>query len=312
MNDPRARQAQFNAESRDQWGGFADHRRRVTSLLAGGAAPDPGRLCVLGAGNGNDLDLASLLDAHREVHLVDLDPSALARGAQQQGVADHPGLHRHGNLDLTGMVDAMTGWSPLGAISDQELEALVDWPPRRVGLALPGPFDVVASTCLLSQLIGNAFHSIGEAHPRFPEVVRAIRLGHLRLLATLARPGGRVVLVTDVVSSDHFPALVDRPESSLTALIPRLASERGLIHGVNPAELLSLFRRDPVLSATLDDVRTIPPWRWRLHSRTYLVCAIDAKVGGGPGAGSDRRPGPGGIESGPRRPSDRLSDPGRS
>src|SRR5947209_20163185 len=103
------------------------------------------------------------------------------------------------------MLAAPAAWPPLGPVSDPELEALVDWPHRRVGLALPGPFDVVASTCLLSQLIGNAFHSIGEAHPRFPEVVRAIRLGHLRLLATLARPGGRVVLVTDVVSSDRSP-----------------------------------------------------------------------------------------------------------
>ena len=211
---------------------------------------------------------------------MNLDPSALARCAERQGLADHPGLHRHGNLDLTGMLGAIAGWSPLGSISDAELEAMVDWPPRRVGLALPGPFDAVASTCLLSQLVGNAFHSIGEAHPRFLEVVRALRLGHLRLLASLARPGGRVVLVTDVVSSDRLPGLVEWPEPSLAGLIPRLASEKGLIHGVNPAELLSLFRLDPVLSKTLDDVRTIPPWRWRLHSRTYLVCRVR---GEGPG-----------------------------
>ena len=69
MDDPRARQGQFNAESFDQWAGFADHRRRVSGLLATG----PGRLCVLGAGNANDLDLATLLEVHREVHLVDLD-----------------------------------------------------------------------------------------------------------------------------------------------------------------------------------------------------------------------------------------------
>ena len=292
MDNPRARQARFNAESRDQWGGFAEHRRRVTSLLGRGAADGSGRLCILGAGNGNDLDLAALLGVYREVHLVDLDASALALGADRQGVADHPGLHRHGNLDLTGMLDAIDRWSPLGPVSGPELEALVGWPSDRVGLALPGPFDAVASTCLLSQLIGNAFHSIGEGHPRFPEVVRAFRLGHLRLLANLARPGGRVVLVTDVVSSDRSPDLGQWPESSLAGLIPRLAAERGLIHGVNPAELLALLRDDPILSTTLDDVRTITPWRWRLHARTYLVCAFDASVRAHPGAGRDRRPGP--------------------
>ena len=282
MNEAQARQARFNAESRDQWDGFAEHRRRVSDLLTARSVGGPGRLCVLGAGNGNDLDLAALLEAHREVHLVDLDPTALALGAGRQGVADHPSLRLHGNLDVTGMLDAIAGWSPLAPIAGADLEALVDWPPRRVGLALPGPFDVVASTCLLSQLVGNAFHSIGEAHPRFPEVVRGLRLGHLRLLAHLARPGGRVVLITDVVSSDRFPSLGDVPEPSLPALISRLARDRGLIHGVNPAELLSLFRRDPVLSARLGDVEVISPWRWRLHSRTYLVCAFDARVVAGP------------------------------
>ena len=41
---------------------------------------------------------------------------------------------------------------------------------------LAGPYDVVASTCLLSPLIGNAFHSIGESHPQFMAMVQAIRM----------------------------------------------------------------------------------------------------------------------------------------
>jgi hypothetical protein len=153
---------------------------------------------------------------------------------------------------------------------------LVDWPARRVGLALPGPFDSVASTCLLSQLIGNAHHAIGEGHSQLGPVVRSIRLGHLRLLASLVRPGGRLTLITDVASSDWCPGLADLPESSLSGLLPRLAAEVGLIRGVNPAEILALFRRDRVLASRLRDVRMMPPWRWRLHDRVYLVCAIEA------------------------------------
>jgi hypothetical protein len=278
MNDPRARQEQFNSESFDQWSGFSEHRQRVSGLLANGS----GRLCVLGAGNGNDLDLTALLEAYREVHLVDLDAGALARCADRQGVTDRPGLVRHGNIDLTGMLEAMKRWSPGGTIAEADLEALVDWPVRRVGLALPGPFDLVASTCLLSQLIANAYHSIGEAHPQFARVVRAIRLGHLRLLAQLVRPVGRVVLITDVASSDWVPGLGELPESALAGLIPKLAVEHGLIHGVNPAEILALFPRDPVLSSRLGGVQWVSPWRWRLHSRTYLVCAIEARGGPGP------------------------------
>src|SRR5260221_9090475 len=125
MNDPRGRQARFNAESRDQWDGFSDHRRRVSALLGAGLGPRPTRLCVLGAGNGNDLDLRTLLEAHREVHLVDLDREALARGAEGQGVANDPGLHLHGGLDVTGMLDAIAGWSPHAPIAGSDLSALV-------------------------------------------------------------------------------------------------------------------------------------------------------------------------------------------
>lgn len=279
MNDLGLRQAAFNAESRDQWDGFADHRREVSARLGAGGEPGPARLCVLGAGNANDLDLPTLLAAHREVHLADLDAEALLLGTTRQGVADRPSLRRHGGLDLTGMLGAMAGWSPRAAISDADLGALVEWPARRVGLALPGPFDMVASTCLLSQLVGNAFHGIGEAHPRFPEVVRATRLGHLRLLAHLTAPGGRAILITDVISSDALPTLREVAEASLPALLSRLARGRGLIHGVNPAEILETFRRDQILASRVTGLRAPPPWRWKLHSRVYLVWALECRIG---------------------------------
>ncbi len=274
-NDPRGRQAGFNAASRGQWEGFADHRRRVSALLGAGASPGPTRLCVLGAGNGNDLDLPALVAAHREVHLVDLDPEALARAVDRQGVADHPGIRRFGGLDVTGMVDAFAGWSPSATIGPADLEALVDWPARRVGLALPGPYDRVASTCLLSQVVGNASHAVGDRHPRFPDLVRSIRLGHLRLLSSLAAPaGGTVALITDVISSDHFPRLGSVPEADRPATLARLGLAGGLIHGVNPREILAEIRRDPVLSSRTASVEAVAPWSWKLHDRVYLVWAV--------------------------------------
>ncbi len=128
MKDPRGRQAAFNASSRGQWDGFSGHRRKVAALLGVGMAPGRTRLCVLGVGNGNDLDLPALLEAHREVHLVDLDPAALASGVERQGVLDYPALHLHGGLDVTGMLDAVATWSPRTPIQPADLEALVEWP----------------------------------------------------------------------------------------------------------------------------------------------------------------------------------------
>jgi hypothetical protein len=278
--DPKGRQAAFNSESRGQWGGFAGHRRKVSTLLGAGAEPGRARLCILGAGNCNDLDLPALLAAHREVHLVDLDPVALARGAARQGVSEHPSLHRLGGVDVTGMLDAIATWSPRTDIQAGDLSALAEWPARRVAPALPGPYDLVASTCLLSPLIGNAFHAVGPGHPRFMALVRAIRLGHLRLLTQLAAPGGTAILITDVVSSDTFPTLGSLPDSSLAGLLPRLAREGNFFHGLNPEDLPPIFRRDPVLNSRVSGLESIPPWRWNLHSRVYLVwamkCGVDA------------------------------------
>lgn len=272
-DDPRTRHSRFNSQSRNQWDGFSEHRARVSKLLGAGSKGDVSRLCVLGAGNTNDLDLPSLLEAHREVHLVDLDPQALESGTFRQGLAHEPRLFLHGGLDITTMLDAFARWSPLDPVSEADLKALVDWPRRRVPLTVPGPFDVVASTCLLSQIVGNAFVSLGDQHSQLDSAVAAIRLGHLRLLAELARPGGRVVLISDVVNSDRVPKLLDLPEAELPGFLAELSANGGTIRGMNPSKLLTLLRRDPVLASKISGVEVVAPWRWKLHQRVYLVWA---------------------------------------
>jgi hypothetical protein len=280
MNDPRERQTSFNAASRNQWDAFTAHRRRVSALVGAGTAARATRLCVLGAGNGNDLDLPVLLAAHREVHLVDLDPEALAEGAARQGVAEHRTLRMLGGVDLTGMLDAFARWSPLSAIEPADLAALVERPSSRVAPILAGPYDLVASTCLLSQIAGNAFHAVGDRHPRFRALVEAIRLGHLRLLTELTAPGGEVILVTDVVSTDTLPEVATLAEAELPGLLSWLAREGNVINGVNPAEIVSVLRRDPVLSRRVAGLQALSPWRWNLHARVYLVWGLRIERGG--------------------------------
>jgi hypothetical protein len=279
MNDPRARQLSLNATSHPLWDAFAGHRRKVTELLTGGAEPSRSRLCVLGAGNCNDLDLPALLAAHREVHLVDLEAEALNRGSERQGVAGDPNLQRHGGVDVTGVIDSVAEWTPRGTVHPETIAAMAEDPARRVAAALPGPFDLVASTCLLTQIIGAAFHPVGAAHPQFLALVRATRTGHLRLITALTAPGGRAILITDITSSDALPALATLSEASLPGLLPALARDRNFFHGVNPAVLQSLFREDPILAARASELETIPPWRWDLRFRLYLVWALRFRLG---------------------------------
>src|SRR5262249_7825480 len=152
MDDSRRRQSTFNAESRGQWDAFASHRQKVSGLLAAPGDPRRNRLCILGAGNCNELDLPRLLNAQSKPHLGGLDAKALVRGVTRQGVAGHPSLHLIGGFDVTGMLGAIATWSPRAWIHDAAIAALTESPPRRVASALPGPFDLVASTCLLRPL----------------------------------------------------------------------------------------------------------------------------------------------------------------
>lgn len=187
MNSLIQRQIAFNRSSNNAWDAFSEHRNQVTSLLKYGS--DSSRLCILGAGNCNDLDLTTLIHSHPEIHLVDLDGDALAQGVAKQNLADQGHIYLHSGIDLTGMIDPISHWSPNTPLSKTDIAACIDAPTHCLG-QLPGPFDVVASTCLLSQLIKSIVDTIGEDHPQFVEVIQAIRLGHLRLLLKLLNSGG--------------------------------------------------------------------------------------------------------------------------
>ena len=274
MLDLPGRQAEFNADSRGQWGTFESHRRRVSTLLGAGTTGGGTRLCVLGAGNCNDLDLPALLTSHREVHLVDLDPAAMEAGAIRQEVADHPGLRRHGGIDLTGMLESIASWSPnsddhrCGPPSPRSLARRPDRPgvagavrPRRLDLpAQPAP------RLLLS----------GDRRPS-PPVPRG-RPGHPRRPPPIAGPtghstGGTATLITDVASSEHYPPLPDVPEHASGGL----AADNS--NGSGPTSRASSRGRssrpfDWRWAGIRSPSRTIPPWRWRLHSRIYLVWAL--------------------------------------
>lgn len=271
MNSLIQRQIAFNLSSSNVWDAFADHRSQVTSLLKHGS--DLSRLCILGAGNCNDLDLMTLIQFHQDIHLVDIDMDALAQGVAKQNLADHAHIHLHGGIDLTGMIDQMSHWSPNSALTETDIAACIDASAHCLA-PLPGPFEVVASTCLLSQLIKIVVDTIGENHPQFVEVIQAIRLGHLRLLMQLIVLGGLGVLITDVVSSDSYPPLASVPAQDLSQVLVQLVRQGNFFHGVNPAAIVNLFRQDPVLSQQVASLDPIGPWRWNFGPRHYAVIAV--------------------------------------
>jgi hypothetical protein len=274
------RQVVFNASSRDQWQQFAEHRRCLTAVLARDATVERSRLCVLGAGNANDLDLMTLLAVHREVHLVDIDSDAIADGVARQGVARHPRLWLHGGVDVTAMLGVLSDRTPLSELGLSDLDAMAAWPASRAGVVLPGGFDRVASTCLLSQILETAAHSLGEGHRQLSEVQAALRAGHLRLMARLAAPAGEAVLVTEVVSSKTLTELPALTQEELAGLIPELRRTENHFRKVHPRQLLAAVRADRSVRP-LAVTSLLEPWRWRLHDQTYLVVAISFRLAPG-------------------------------
>jgi hypothetical protein len=269
MNALIKRQTDFNRSSSHAWDVFANHRCQVTSQLKAGS--DKSRLCILGAGNCNDLDLATLVQSHHEVHLVDIDTESLVQGIARQNLTHHDRIYLHGGLDLTGMLGQMVDWLPDTVIADTDIAVFLDAPIRSLE-AIPHPFDVVASTCVLSQLVKTIVDVVGEDHPQFLALVQAVRMGHLRLLMQLITSNGLGLLITDVVSSTSYPALASVP--NLSQVLSQLMREGNFFHGVNPAVLVNLFRQDSELSQQVANLEPIGPWLWNLGPRHYAVVAL--------------------------------------
>lgn len=274
MNWLSAEQARRNASPLDRWTAFAGHRAQITSRLLSSAPPSPGKLCVLGAGNSNDLDLAALSRAFEEVRLVDIDARALERGMSRQADA-RPGVVRlHGGVELSGCWDSWSAWSGRRPPTEAEFADAVKHaqapPPPELG----GPFDVAASACLASQLIEGAVLSLGPQHPRLLELVLAIRTAHVRMLCGLLAPGGAGWLFVDFVSSQTLPELLAPAEPDWRELVPRVTAAGNFFHGLNPWALLQLFQYDPQLASEAAAAEVAGFWRWNQEPKTYAVCAI--------------------------------------
>jgi hypothetical protein len=263
-------QLDLNQSTRTYWESFGFHRRRITDLLVN-PANGGGRLCILGAGNCNDLDLPALLAEFEQVVLVDLDTEALLRGTAPLSIKTGDRLHCLAETDVTGALARIASWSPATALEPEDLDALAggaritDWP------VVP-EFDVVASTCLLSQLVGSLTHALTDRHPQFLDAVKAIRTGHLWTMASLLRPGGHAVLISDVVSSDTLPELRTHAVHDSHRLVAAAIKAGNFFTGLNPAVVHSVVKSAPLF----ENVAFIPPWIWHCGPRAYAVYAIQA------------------------------------
>ncbi len=273
MNKLFEEEFRFNQASRPSWESGANHRDKIRGYLTGLAGDREGRLCVLGAGNCNDLDLQQLLQVYSEVHLVDVDQSALDYAVETQAVSDDPRVFRYVR-DITGAGQKLAGFEATSTSSATDLSELIQQFAQPADLDLPGPFEVVCSTCVLIQLILQAVNAVGDTHPQFEQLLVAIRSQHFQTVVELINDSGAGLVVSDFVSSESAADLKDVPDFQFTQYLSQLLSSRNFFHGVHPGLLYSQLKGNAPLAALVQNVEMLPPWRWDLGARQYAVAAI--------------------------------------
>ena len=267
-------QAKYNRSTRGHWDHFADHRKKVFDLLVPEGLATGGQLCVLGAGNCNDLELPHLLSAFESVTLVDIDPHAMTSAVERQRVARHSGLILHGGIDLTAIAADIARWPqspPADRAMADVLNRLETAPMPDVG----GPFDVILSPCILSQICLFAEDTLGKVHPRRLDLRRAIRRRHIRQLVEWLKPGGAGLLVTDLITTRKLGSLMETHGDRLGDVLNRVVAKSEHFAGLDPPALKSAFLDDPYLAGMVTAVTHIDPWRWTLGpAKAFLVYAV--------------------------------------
>jgi hypothetical protein len=259
---------------------FRSHREQMTRSVSAqldALAPErksDARLCVLGAGNAYDLELEQLLTRFAEVHLVDIDRAALERARARVPEGPRARLLAHGPVDLSGWFEHVERWARM-EVTPQELMAAPSSGSKRIADALPGPFDVVASTCLLTQLQLGLLNLMGDRHQLFVALREFLTLTHFRTLSRLTRPGGRALLVTDLCDAAVFPSGRPRDADDLAAVMRELVASGQVIHSAHPELIGITLGDDPVLARTFGRAEQAAPWLWQNGpERAFLVYAL--------------------------------------
>jgi hypothetical protein len=272
-----AEQIASNASARGHEAWFADHQARLTREIGERApASGRGRLCLLGAGNTNDVDLDELASRFAEVHLVDIDPDAVVRAIGRVAEARRGRVIAHAPLDASGLHDQLERWAaqPPGP---EALDGIVAAAVARVTAALPGPFDVVVSCSLITQLQLVLVQVVGDRNPRFDELRTALNRAHMRTLGALLAPGGVALLVTDLTATEIYPPLAHVvADADLGKLMSDILAAGAFIYAAHPGQLSSELRRDPALKQAFAVRFPIGPWLWRNGpTQVLLVYAIE-------------------------------------
>lgn len=250
------------------WELYAAHRERFTQAVLSCAASPGGRLCVLGAGKCNDLDLGALAGIFDEIHLVDLDRAALASAVSREPPDVRARLVPHAGVDLGLLTNKRVEKWRRKAPSPSDLDALGASVLADLLVKLPGPFDVVVSACLITQLGFALTQTFGDPHPLLGPLRIATARAHLQTLLELAGERGTALFISDLASSTNYP-LDDLPaDADLQQVMDEVLEKRAFYHLARPDLIEGLLAE----LAPEREPQPLTPWLWHgPQERTYLV-----------------------------------------
>jgi len=260
------------------WSAAAVHRNKIGNLLCSLSRGTDSRLCVWGAGRTTDLDLMQLVKHFSVIDLVDLDPNVTHAALLQRGFQGHSNVKAVGGFDVTGLGALWETFT--NSPHERELQAIIEsCHSIRLGLE---KYDVVASTCLVSQLIKQAIHRIecSGASPHISQeliakVTKAIREQHLDLITEHTIGGGSAVLISDFTSAEALPAILES-DADLQQLFLTDVVQGNHFPGLNP-RLLSESLRVPRIAEKIEQVQLTAPWVWDSLESQYLCMAYRLK-----------------------------------
>jgi hypothetical protein len=271
-------QRKANSRTREGWAHFSFHRKALTRAILTQASPVARTLCLLGAGNCNDVDLELLATRFERIHLVDLDEKALLFAKNRATLATRKKLRLHYRLDVSGTIDRLPRWQRL-TVSHHEVAQHAANHAYNLSRLL-GTFDCVVSTCLLSQLHLTLVRELGAKHPLYELVAQVTTKTHLRILDLLTAFAGTALLVTDLTSNELVPAPLwtelqgqfhnDQGgiqayafNGMLQRCLSQLAREHHTIAPCNPRVLTDIVSDDPELNRTLSNPAPEFMWLWQ-------------------------------------------------
>lgn len=259
---------------------YQNHREQVMKLILASVrdltGEDDGQcssVILLGPGNCLDVDLGELAKRFARIHLIDLDAEAVTAAVATAGVGDQCEIHAPADV-----AEPLLSLTTRDFREDSEnkehrlkvLQALTS----EDGVPEVPPADVVVSLCIFSQIVHTFGAMVAADQPMFDHGLKALRMGHLRRLLSMVRPGGVAVFVSDVVSSETAEELKTATNESTPELVRKTVNEGNFFSGTNPALLLADLNLLTRLPGGPESVHSIDPWPWHMGDRTYAVYAF--------------------------------------